>query len=194
MRGHAPHYTGPMSVRLARRLAVAALGAVLLLAPRGAGVEAATTLGGNVAGFELCPQEVCGAAVFLGAFQGTLDGVDNPGGWWVAVNHEPLPLAGGNAAITGGRWELSAGDRDLYGGVASGTIRNNGDGTFTVTPLLALRGGGDGTLTLDITLDHRAFPPAVTGRLDAGSGGEAGGALARVASPWRSGDTAMTPR
>ena len=182
-----PHYTGDMAsedpltegmptargaARAARRVAVAALVVALLLIPRAPRVEAATALGGEVSGFEICPQELCGAAIFLGAFRGTLDGVDDPGGWWVVVNHEPLPRAGASAAIRGGRWGLRAGERRLPGSVASGTLRNNGDGTFTVTPVLVLSGGGEGALTLAITLDHRAFPPAVTGRLATSTGVE----------------------
>ena len=54
----------------------------------------------------------------------------------------------------------------------SGPKKGTNDGTFTVTPVLVLSGGGEGALTLAITLDHRAFPPAVTGRLATSTGVE----------------------
>ena len=54
--------------------------------------------------------------------------------------------------------------------VSSGSITNNGDGTFTVTPYLDVVGGNEGTLSLSILLDHaNGWPPTVLGKVAAGT-------------------------
>lgn len=148
------------------RIALAALPAVmaaLLLAPASLFAAESTRIIGAVRGAELCPQFVCGAAVFIGQFDGALDGTPGKGTWWVVVNHEDLPEPAESAPIIGGRWGMTVGERGLGGAIASGTIVNNGDGTFTVTPRLDVISGGEGTLMLSILLDHTPFPPTVTG-------------------------------
>lgn len=158
----------------ARRIALAAVAtlatilAALLLAPADLRAAESTNLVGTVAGIEICPQLVCGAAVFIGRFDGSLDGAEGSGRWWVIVNHDLLPLPGESASITGGTWAMVVGERPLSGVVAAGAILNNGDGTFTVTPRLDLRAGGEGTLSLSIILDHAGFPPTVSGSVGAG--------------------------
>ncbi len=173
--GHAPFigrvgYTGCMS--LPRRLILAVLPAILaalFLAPGTLRAAANTDLAGRVEGLEICPQIWCGAAIFIGRFDGALDGKTTDGQWWVSVTHADLPLvAGTSAPITGGQWGMTIGDRPLRGAVTSGTITNNGDGTFTVTPRLDVRRGGEGTLSLSILLDHGLFPPGVIGSVAAG--------------------------
>lgn len=80
---------------LAKRLALAALPAILaavLLARSSLHAAGATNLAGDLSGVELCPQVVCGAAVFIGRFDGALDGAAGDGRWWVLVNHEALPM------------------------------------------------------------------------------------------------------
>ncbi len=159
---------------LAKRLALAALPAILaavLLAPSSLHAAGTTNLAGDLSGVELCPQVVCGAAVFIGRFDGALDGAAGDGRWWVLVNHEALPdAAGASTAITGGRWGMTVGDQPLRGLVSSGSITNNGDGTFTVTPYLDVVGGNEGTLSLSILLDHgRGWPPTVLGKVAAGT-------------------------
>jgi hypothetical protein len=167
------HAAVPRAVRaLSRRAALAALPAVLaalLLAPGTLRAAEATAVSGTVAGFEVCPQIWCGAAIFVGRFDGDVDGAAGEGRWWFAVTHEALPLeAGGSTPITGGEWGLFVDDRPLRGGISSGTILNNGDGTFTVRPRLDVVLGGEGRLSLAILLDHRTFPPLVGGAVAAG--------------------------
>lgn len=160
--------------RLSTRMLLAVLPAILgalLLAPASLRAAGTTNLAGDLSGVELCPQVVCGAAVFIGRFDGALDGTAGDGRWWVLVNHEALPTAAGaSTAITGGRWGLVVGDQPLRGLVSSGRITNNGDGTFTVTPYLDVVGGNEGTLSLSILLDHaNGWPPTVLGKVAAGT-------------------------
>jgi len=156
--------------RTLRHLALAVLPAIaLLLTPGSLRAAESTTLGGDVRGVEICPQAWCGAAVFVGRFVGALDGTSDEGRWWVAVRHEALPLLPGTSApITGGEWGMVVGERPLQGLVSSGTITNNGDGTFTVRPRLDVVEGGEGRLSLAILLDHDVFPPGVHGWVAAG--------------------------
>src|SRR5687768_6642858 len=86
------------------------------------------TLTGGVAGIELCPQSICGAAIFVGGFEGELNSRDASGGFAAAITHEPLPAPFGIAAITGGQWTITARRRVLAGDVTGGTILNL-DGT-----------------------------------------------------------------
>lgn len=167
------HAAVPQAVRaLSRRAALAALPAILsalILAPGSLRAAESTSVTGTVAGFEVCPQIWCGAAIFVGRLDGDVDGTTGEGRWWFAVTHEALPLeAGGSSPITGGEWGLFLGDRSLRGGISSGTILNNGDGTFTVRPRLDVVSGGEGRLSLAILLDHHTFPPLVGGSVAAG--------------------------
>ena len=153
---------------IARRLALAMLPAVLatlLLAPGTLHAANSTSLSGKIAGLELCPQQVCGAAIFMGRFNGTLDGTADSGSWWVAIRHEDLPTPGARANITDGVWGMAVGDHALRGVITAGSILNNGDGTFEVTPQLGIREGGEGALSLSILLDHGPFPPRVRGNV-----------------------------
>ena len=151
---------------IARRIGLAALPAViavLLVAPGSLYAAPATSLSGEVTGIELCPLVWCGSAIFVGRFDGSLDGDAHEGHWWVLVNHDDLPLRGETSPITGGMWGMVVGERPLRGAVSGGTILNNGDDTFTVMPTLDVRVGGEGTLALTIRLDHGTFPPTVGG-------------------------------
>ena len=153
---------------IARRFALAVLPAVLaalLLAPGTLHAASSTSLSGKIAGVELCPQMVCGAAIFIGRFDGALDGTADRGSWWVAIRHEDLPEPGARANITDGVWGMSVGEHTLRGVITAGSILNNGDGTFVVTPQLDIREGGEGALSLSIVLDHGPFPPLVQGNV-----------------------------
>ena len=147
-----------------RRGALALVAAVALLAVPGTSRAASTSVAGSVGGVELCPQFVCGAAIFIGAFEGTVDGLDETGGWWVAVRHDELPRPGQSAQIVGGQWGMTLDGRSVRGGVVtSGTITNIGNKAFVVVPRLAIHEGGAGALALSILLDHAPFPPRVHG-------------------------------
>ena len=166
---------------------LATIAAAVLLAPARLHAAESTNLAGTVAGIELCPQLVCGSAVFAGRFDGVLDGAEGTGTWWVTVTHQELPRPGDSAPITGGTWGMVVGERPLGGVITTGTILNNGDGTFTVTPRLDVREGGEGTLSLSLVLDHAGFPPTVSGRVGTGSagGGSIGaGSPGAARGPW----------
>jgi hypothetical protein len=90
---------------------------------------------------ELCPQFVCDAAVFIGKFKGNVDKRRANGGFFVSVNHEPLPAALQFAKITGGEWFLRANLHFFSGDILNGTIFNNGDNTFTVETVLQVTSG-----------------------------------------------------
>ena len=73
---------------------------------------------GNIAGVELCPQSICGAAVFAGDFIGEVNSRPARGVFWAGVEHDALPTTNGAMAdITGGTWLIRT-----RGRVFSGTI------------------------------------------------------------------------
>lgn len=120
---------------------------------------------GQLSGVEICPQSICGAAVFTGTFQGTIRGFPTAGFFWVAAQHESLPTPGNTAGITGGRWNISTPTRFFRGRILGGTIFNNGDNTFTIDVTLDVRKGGSGRIDFLGTLDHNVFPPTIEGAL-----------------------------
>jgi hypothetical protein len=118
---------------------------------------------------ELCPQSICGAAIFVGVLHGQV-GL-NPhaiGTFSVAITHDPLPPNEGDVAeITGGVFEFRIGLRRIRGVVlprVSG-IRNNGDNTFGIRAVLAITSGGAGILIHEGVLNHNVFPPTEIGRV-----------------------------
>jgi hypothetical protein len=117
-------------------------------------------------GIELCPQSVCGAAIFTGVFYGRV-GLRPAavGTFAVAVTHEDLPAPYQVAGVTGGVFELAVGLQRIKGVVSSGTLFNNGDNTFTVDATLTIVSGGSGTLHYRGLLNHNVFPPTVIGPL-----------------------------
>jgi hypothetical protein len=119
---------------------------------------------GVVSGLELCPQSLCGAAVFVGVFQGQVGVRSNALGLIaVAVQHEPLPEETDDcAAITRGLWELKVLLRKFVGS-ASGELCYNGDNTYSVGVTMSLLGGGGGEMFFAGTLDHNVFPPTIRG-------------------------------
>ena len=122
---------------------------------------------GDVSGLELCPQSICGAAVFTGLFVGQV-GV-NPfsvGLISVGATHEDLPDPDQFADITGGVWSLRLlNGRRFTGVVTGGSLFNNGDDTFNVDVDMALVSGGTGTLSFQGVLSHQVFPPTLIGRI-----------------------------
>jgi hypothetical protein len=44
-----------------------------------------------VSGIELCPQFICGSAIFSSVFQGSVDDKPTKGVFSVSVNHDALP-------------------------------------------------------------------------------------------------------
>jgi hypothetical protein len=119
---------------------------------------------GAVSGIELCEEAVCGAAIFVGIYSGQLG--FNPhaiGAMAVAVKHDlPLPDPYHFGAITGGQWQISSGFQTVAGTIASGTLFNNNDNTYTVTVDMVIQGTSS-HLHFVGTLDHTPFPPTIKG-------------------------------
>jgi hypothetical protein len=141
---------------------------VLLFGSAQLRAASAPVIQGDVFGVELCPQSVCGAAIFVAVFHGQIGGNPNAVATVaVAVTHDDLPDPGQFAAITGGVWELKTIWRRFRGLVvpfAMGLF-NNGNNTYTVRAPLVLVGGGAGVLSFEGLLDHNVFPPTIRGRL-----------------------------
>jgi len=124
---------------------------------------------GLVGGIELCPQFICGAAIFVGEFRGTLG--NNPfarGIITAAMIHEsPLPPANLDVDILGGSWEIKTLLRRVQGRVVTGTIHNNNDdGTFTISAELELAPAGSGQkVYFQGQLNHNTLIPTWGGVL-----------------------------
>ncbi|HYN09053.1 MAG TPA: hypothetical protein VES67_16840 [Vicinamibacterales bacterium] len=120
---------------------------------------------GQVSGLELCPQSICGAAIFTGLFVGQVN--LNPfsiGVVTVGAKHEPLPDPGETADITGGVWSLRLlNGRRFTGIVTGGSLFNNGNDTFAVSVQMQILSGGSGDLQFEGTLSHQVFPPTLVG-------------------------------
>ena len=148
-----------------KKLSPIALFVILLLATQHA-VASEPAITGDIEGVELCPQFVCGVAIFVGQFKGNVDKSRAKGGFFVSVKHDPLPpIKGQSAAITGGEWFLRANLHFFSGTVLNGKIVNNGDNTFTVETELELTSGGSGVVMAVVTLDHNDIPFTVDGDL-----------------------------
>lgn len=123
---------------------------------------------GTISGVELCPQSICGEAVFSGSFAGRVDHRPTSGVFWVGVTHDDLPTTvNGQAAITGGTWMIRTRTNVFAGTIASngGTITYNGGNTFTISLTMDLATGGSGTLSFTGLLDHNPFPPTIVGTI-----------------------------
>lgn len=144
---------------------VVALAALLFVTAGAAPAHASTpAINVNTFGIELCPQSVCGAAIFAGILQGQVGADPNAfGTFTVAITHDPLPEPGQLAALTGGVFEFRVGTRRIRGVVVGGTLLNNGDNTYTVQAVLLITRGGSGLLQYQGLLNHNDFPPTVTG-------------------------------
>ena len=141
---------------------------ILLTLGTGAGAaEAASVPVINVTalGIELCPQSVCGAAIFTGILQGQVGGNDHAlGTFAAALTHAPLPDPYQQADITGGVFEFRFGLRRIRGVVLpGGKLFNNGDNTFLVDATLFITSGGAGTVHFQGVLNHNTFPPTIIG-------------------------------
>ena len=120
-------------------------------------------------GIELCPQSVCGFAVFFGVVQGQVGSNNNALGLIAAaLNHEELPtVSGACAAITGGFWGMFLVTSEQLTGLAlpGGRLCSRGDNTFSVSVTLLMTGGGFGTVKFNGVLDHNTLIPTWSGTL-----------------------------
>lgn len=116
-------------------------------------------------GIELCPESICGSAIFTGILSGTVAGVNTRlGSFAVAVQHDELQSnAGAITLINGGSFQLRAGLRTVRGLVIGGQLVANGDGTFDVMMQL-VSSTGQSFLFVG-TLSHNTFPPTIVGRI-----------------------------
>jgi hypothetical protein len=116
-------------------------------------------------GIELCPQSICGSAIFTGILSGTVAGVNTRlGSFAVAVHHGDLPLPGDPPAdIDGGLFQLRVGFRTVQGTIVSGSLSANPDNTFNVTMLLLSSSGQ--WFAFQGRLNHNTFPPTIVGRI-----------------------------
>jgi len=148
-----------------RRLTISLLLFFALVSIAPTALAADTEIAGQVSGIELCPQFICGSAIFSGVFQGTVDGRPTKGAFSVSVNHDELPDFGDPpSAITGGSWFIRTKRNVFYGDVTTGTITNNGNNTFTVTATLEIA-NGTGSACFVGVLNHNVFPPTIAGDL-----------------------------
>jgi len=147
-----------------RTLAALVLGGVLVAGTVSVRADSLPVIQGSVSGVELCPQSLCGSAVFVGIFQGRVGFRPNALGLIsVAVHHDPLPeLPGDCADITDGLWDLRVGLRRFVGGT-TGELCYNGDNTYDVFVRMQLLAGGIGDMYFTGVLDHNVFPPTIAG-------------------------------
>jgi len=138
----------------------------LLLAGAPARAASLPAIDAAAFGIELCPQSVCGAAIFTGLLNGRVGTTRASGSFAVAVTHEPLPDPGAQSAITGGVFDIRFGLRSIHGLVTGGTLENLGNNTFMVTITLIAADGSE--LTFEGLLNHNVFPPTIVGRLTSG--------------------------
>jgi hypothetical protein len=129
-------------------------------------VIADSFLHGDIEGIELCPQSLCGLAVFAGGFDGSINGAPRHGAFLAGINHDPqLPDENDESvAITGGSFLIRVPFRTIQGAVLGGTLTGNGDETFDVHMVLFVRGGGLESFVG--TLRHDVFPPAIAGTIE----------------------------
>lgn len=119
----------------------------------------------NTFGIELCPQSICGAAIFTGLIHGQVGANDRAlGTFAAALTHDPLPEPFETAELTGGVFEFRVGLRRIRGiALPGGTLLNNGNNTFTVDTTLVITSGGTGMLHFTGVLNHNTFPPTIVG-------------------------------
>lgn len=151
------------------RRAVACVVVLVTLGSWGRPAEAASVpvINVNTFGIELCPQSICGAAIFTGLIHGQVGANGSAlGTFAAALTHDPLPEPFQTAELTGGLFEFRVGLRRIRGVVLpGGTLLNNGNNTFTVDATLLITSGGIGTLHFTGVLNHNTFPPTIVGTI-----------------------------
>jgi len=147
-----------------RRYAVSTvLAIVLAFSAVRISADSVPSLSGIASGIELCPQFICGFALFAGQFKGEVNSHPAKGSFSAAIVHQDLPAIGGTAAILGGEWTITAGRRLFTGNVTNGTLLNLNGTQFCVTMTMELTGGGTGEVFFSGVLDHGPFPPTIAG-------------------------------
>jgi hypothetical protein len=147
-----------------RALTSAAILVILTCGARPAQAASIPFINVNAFGLELCPQSICGAAIFVGLLQGQVGLNPNAVGTFaVAVTHTDLPTTENPfTVLTGGSFDFRFFLRRIRGSVVPGGF------LFEVVPnkfiAVAELQPDDSDRLLDamILLDHTTFPPTVT--------------------------------
>lgn len=140
---------------------VVTLGMVLALAGLARPVQAQTGAAG-VLGIELCPQSICGAAVFYGAIHVNVGENGRAGTILGVIQHEDLPEPGQVGALTAGVLRLQFDDEIFDLVLLGGVLVNNDDGTYGVAAFFF---DGLALIYFEGTLNHNFFPPLIYGTL-----------------------------
>jgi hypothetical protein len=108
---------------MSARLGIAAV-LIAVLASFSSTRAAEPLLDGRIRGLELAPQSLAGAAIFLFAYEGDVNGRSRKGLGWIAVQHDELPdeLTDPPAAILDGFGEIYIGLRILEVEVNGGAL------------------------------------------------------------------------
>ena len=139
------------------------LGMVLALVGFARPVQAQPPVTADVLGIELCPQSICGAAVFYGAIHVNTGSENGRAGTILGlIQHDELPEAGQTAALTNGVLRLQFDEEIIDLLLAVGNLTNNDDGTYTIAALFS---DGEMLHFFSGVLDHNFFPPLVYGTL-----------------------------
>ncbi len=146
-----------------RRVFLSSVFALLLAASISLSAQSRPAVEGTVAGIELCPQSICGFALFVGGFDGELNSRPATGTFVGAITHDPLPAIHQSADLTGGQWTITANRRVLKGAVAGGQIYNIDGTRYCVEMTMEVTDGGRGQLYFTGLLDHNPFPPTIGG-------------------------------
>lgn len=152
-----------------RALCIFAFGLILFAASTAASAQPSSpVIQGGVQGIELCPQFICGFALFTGAFQGQVGGNPNAVGIiTAAMIHTALPTAGDPpATITGGKWELRTLTGRIRGNVVGGSITFLPNDLFAIRILLDIQPPtGSGFVGFEGILSHQTLIPRFGGNL-----------------------------
>lgn len=149
---------------MVNKVSLAGFVIIALLLPQHAAASR-PSIEGQVDGVELCPQFICDSAIFIGQFDGRVNGRRAAGGFFVSINHDELPAPNVCADINGGNWTIRANLRFFSGEVISGTIFNTGNNTFGVDAVLEINFGGDGPIYVQGILDHTTSIPTIIAAL-----------------------------
>jgi hypothetical protein len=124
-----------------------------------------TSLNGFVSGRELCEQAVCGSAIFLAAFAGSIDDRPALGLALGGIVHQPLPTSEGECVcILGGSWAIKTLRRSLAGDVTGGQLCYVNGVQYQVLGMsMDITQGGTGQAVFNALLDHAPFPPTIKG-------------------------------
>jgi hypothetical protein len=151
-----------------RAICVFAFGLMLLAASTAASAQSSNPIvQGGVQGIEVCPEFICGFALFTGVFEGQLGGNPNAVGViTAAMTHTTLPTEANPtpAQITGGAWELRTLVRRIRGRVVTGSITYQGNNFFEIQILLELQ-NNQGFIGFVGILNHNTPIPTFGGNL-----------------------------